>query len=132
MTTAKYLGIFMDHSKANLIEFTDEQEEFKTIKSDFTHEEKEISMSKGENRMHNKEQQMQQEYYNALSDVILNYQKVILFGPTDAKIELYNILKDDTKFKNIMLDSASTDKLSANQQFAFVKNYFQKHLFPTL
>ena len=86
MTTAKYLGIFMDHSKANLIEFTDEQEEFKTIKSDFTHEEKEISMSKGENRMHNKEQQMQQEYYNALSDVILNYQKVILFGPTDAKI----------------------------------------------
>lgn len=132
MTTAKYLGIFMDHSKANLIEFTDEQEEFKTIKSDFTHEEKEISMSKGENRMHNKEQQMQQEYYNALSDVILNYQKVILFGPTDAKIELYNLLKDDTKFKNIMLDSASTDKLSANQQFAFVKNYFQKHLFPTL
>lgn len=132
MTAAKYLGIFMDHSKANLIEFTEEQVEFKSIESDFTQEEKEISMSKGENRMHNKEQQMQHEYYKALSEVILNYQKVILFGPTDAKIELYNLLKDDTKFKNIMLDSASTDKLSANQQFAFVKNYFQKHLFPTL
>ncbi len=132
MATAKYLGIFMDHSRANLIEFTEEQDLIKTIESEFTHEEKELSMSKGENRMHNKEQQMQLEYYKALGEEILNYQKVILFGPTDAKIELYNLLKEDNKFKNIMLDSASTDKLSENQQFAFVKKYFQKHLFTIL
>ena len=45
--------------------------------------------------MHNKEQQQQTAYFKQLADVIKNYDAVVLFGPTDAKAQLYNILKAD-------------------------------------
>jgi hypothetical protein len=56
MTTAKNLGIWMDHSSAHVMEFTTDPIETNIIFSKFTHEEKEHSLGKGENLMHNKEQ----------------------------------------------------------------------------
>ncbi len=48
--------------------------------------------------MHNKEQQQQSEYYKTLGETIKNYDDVLLFGPTNAKVELLNILKADISF----------------------------------
>lgn len=94
MTAAKRLGIWMNHSNAHLMEFTTD---IKTniVESEFNHQEKEHSLGKNENLMHNKEQHKQAEYYKKLGDVIRNYDEVLLFGPTDAKVELLNILKAD-------------------------------------
>jgi hypothetical protein len=91
MTTAKQLGIWMDHSSAHLMEFTTEPIEANIITSKFTHQEKEHSLDKGEHLMHNKEQHQQSDYYKKLGEVIKNYEDVILFGPTDAKVELLNL-----------------------------------------
>ena len=101
MIKAKYLGIWMDHSTANLMDFSTNPMETKVIKSNFTHEEKELSMTKGENRMHNKEQQFQGGFYKELGEYILHYEEVLLFGPTDAKVELLNILKADHLLQSI-------------------------------
>jgi hypothetical protein len=127
MKTAKELGIWMDHSKAHLMEFTRETTETKTIHSHFSHQEKEHTLSKSENLMHNKEQHKQAEYYKKLGAIIRNYDSVILFGSTDAKTELYNILKEDHHFLNIKIKIKQTDKMTDNQQHAFVKDYFEKN-----
>jgi len=125
MTTAKNLGIWMDHSSAHLMEFTDTIET-KTIDSKFTHEAKEQSLDKSENLMHNKEQHQQSEYYKKLGEIIKNYEGVILFGPTDAKVELFNILRADHLFAKIKIEIKQTDKMTEHQQHAFVRDHFSK------
>lgn len=126
MTTAKCLGIWMDHSSANVMEYTTDPIETKTIESTFTHEVKEDSLNKSEYLMHNKEQLNQAAYYKKLCEIIENYQEVFLFGPTDAKKELFNILKDDLHFAKIKIDMKQTDKMTVNQQKALVREHFSK------
>jgi hypothetical protein len=127
MTSAKKLGIWMDHANAHLMEFTTDPIETKTVESKFTHEVKELALHKGENRMHNKEQHQQAEYYDKLGDVIKKYEEVVLFGPTDAKVELFNHLTKDHHFDKVKIKVEHADKMTENQQHAFVKKYFSKH-----
>jgi hypothetical protein len=124
MTAKKKLGIWMDHSNAHLMEFENAASGSKTIESPFTHQVKEDSLEKSEHLMHNKEQQQQAAYYKQLGEVIKNYEEVLLFGPTDAKTELLNSLKKDHHFDNIKIEIKQADKLSENQQHAFVREYF--------
>jgi hypothetical protein len=128
MKTAKELGIWMDHQTAHLMEFTTGPIEKTTIDSKFTHEEKELALGKSESLMHNKEQHEQADYYKALGAIIRNYNNVVLFGPTDAKVELLNILREDHRFADIVIEIKQADKMTTNQQTAFVKNYFSKRL----
>ncbi len=114
----------MDHANAHVMEFTIDPIETKTITSKFTHEEKEHSLSLNENLMHNKEQHMQRDYYKKLGETIRNYGEEVLFGPTDAKVELFNILKKDHLFSNVKIEIKQTDKMTENQQHAFVKDHF--------
>ncbi|MBY0433594.1 MAG: hypothetical protein K2U26_05755 [Cyclobacteriaceae bacterium] len=118
----------MDHANAHIMEFTTDPIETKTISSKFTHKVKELSLHQGENRMHNKEQHQQSEYYDRLGDVIKKYDEVVLFGPTDAKVELFNHLLKDHHFEKIRIKVEHADKMTENQQHAFVKKYFSKHL----
>ena len=59
-----------------------------------------------------------------IGEKILNFSEVILFGPTDAKVELFNILKANHNFENIKIDVQQADKMTDNQQHAFVRNHF--------
>lgn len=115
----------MDHANAHLIEFTKDTIETKTLSSKFTHQEKEHSLGKSEHLMHNQENHQEAEYYKGLAAIIMNYEDVILFGPTNAKTELYNILKADHHFDKIKIVVQQADKMTENQQFAYVKEYFQ-------
>ena len=128
MTKAINLGIWMDHSSAHLMEYSPDLMESKTIESKFTHQEKRQSISKGENLMHNKEQHQQSDFYHKLGGVISNYQAVVLFGPTDAKTELFNLLRADKRFEGVKIDVEPADKMTENQQHAFVKAHFSKTL----
>ena len=125
MTAPKNLGIWMDHSSANLMELTTD---IKTniIASKFTRDTKENSLDKSENLMHNKEQHQQSEYYKKLGMAIRNYEEVLLFGPTTAKNELANLLKDDHHFEKIKVVVKHADKMTENEQHAFVRKYFSR------
>lgn len=127
MSIAKKIGIWMDHANAHIMEFTKNPSEAQSIHSKFTHQDKEESLSKSENLMHNKEQHQQAGYYKQLGDVIRHYEEVVLFGPTEAKTELFNILRADHRFADIKIETMQTDKMTENQQHAFVKSYFGKH-----
>ncbi len=118
------LGIWMDHSTAHLIEFNGVQMNTLLISSGFTQEVKTDTLEKSEHIMHNKEQDQQWSYYKKISSVIEKYQEVILFGPTDAKKELFNKLKANQAFNNIKIDLKTTEKMTEKQEYAFVKDYF--------
>lgn len=121
---ANKLGIWMDHANANLIEFEVAPITTNTISSKFTHTEKEHSLSKSESLMHHKEQHQQAEYYKELSDIIREYSEVLLFGPTDAKIELYNLIKKNHLYKDIKIEIKQTDKMTEKNQHKFVRDFF--------
>jgi len=126
MTVSKRLGIWMDHSNAHLMEFTSDPIKTTNIDSKFTHEEKVLAQDKSEGLMHHKEQQEQSAYYKRLGETISHYDEVLLFGPTDAKVELFNILKADHLFNHIKINVKQADKMTEHQQHAFVKENFSK------
>jgi stalled ribosome rescue protein Dom34 len=126
-TTVKKLGIWMDHSMANLMEFTTDPILTKTIHSDTSQHGKSSDFGKNENLMHNKEQHQQSEYFKKLGEAIKNYDEVILFGPTTAKAQLLNLLAEDQHFAKIKIEVKQTDKMTENQQHSFIKEYFTKH-----
>ena len=125
MTTTKQLGIWMDHASAHLMAYTDD---IKTdvILSESTYAEKEKTLQKGESMMHNKNQQQLAEYYKTIGESVKNYDDVLLFGPTNARVELLNILKADMHFNKIKIETTPADKMTENQEHAFVRDYFSK------
>lgn len=122
--TRKKIGVWMDHSIAHLMEFSSNAFEVKTIESNFTSQQKLISLLKGEHHLHDIELQKQAKYYKKLVDVVKKYQEVILFGPTSAKEELFNVLNADNRFEDIKIQVKQTDKMTAKEQHAFVRDFF--------
>jgi stalled ribosome rescue protein Dom34 len=125
MEIKKNIGIWMDHSNANLIDLQTGKSDH-TIVSEFDFETKEEALQRSENIMHNKRQQMNEAFYKEIGSELVNYKHVLLFGPTDAKTELNNYLKKDSKFKDIQIEVESADKMTDNEKVAFVKNHFKK------
>jgi stalled ribosome rescue protein Dom34 len=124
MKDTKRMGIWMDHSNAILMDLTKDTIAEKNVISDFMHQERAENMHKSEKLINNKERQQQSEYYKILGNSIKKYKDVVLFGPTDAKDELLELLKSDVKFKNIKIESKHADNMTENQMHDFVKAYF--------
>lgn len=125
MKITKSLGIWMDHSEAHLMALTGDSIETTIITSDSSHHNTESTSNSNENTMHNKENHSEASYYKSIGKIIREYDDVILFGPTTAKNELANILKDDHLYKDIKIEIKSSEKMSENQEHAFVKDYFK-------
>jgi len=124
MDKRKNLGIWMDHSTANLINITEDNINH-SINSKFTFDIKVEALSRSENIMHNKEQQHHEAYYKEIADEILKYDHVLLFGPTNAKLELNNYMNKDLHFKDIKICIEPADKMTNNEKIAFAKNHFE-------
>ena len=128
MKNSKSIGICMDHASAHLIEVGANPMETSVITSTFTHQSKTQSLNKGESLMHQKEQHEQAAYYKLIGEKIIHFDTVLLFGPTSAKVELYNILKQDHRFAAIHFEIKQTDKMTENQEAAFVREFFSEDL----
>lgn len=125
MSATKKLGIWMDHSFAHLMEFTSKHFEIETIESKFPkNNKKNINLAKNESLNPNIDKQQRYDYYKKIGEAIKNYKRVILFGPTDAKVELFDLLSEDERFLKIKFEIKDTDKMTVNQQHNFVKEYF--------
>ncbi len=129
MKSIKRLGIWMDYSNAHLMEFSENPSEIETIESNFTHEEKEKKLAKGESFMHHKEQQMHAVYFKKIAEEILKYDKVLLFGPTNAKLELFNLISKDNRFVKIKIHIEEADKMNASQRQSFINKHFSSPLY---
>ncbi|MDQ2863012.1 MAG: hypothetical protein M3R50_05055 [Bacteroidota bacterium] len=125
MVTEKKIGIWMDHANAHLMEYADPIVTT-IISSDSTHEEKELTLQNGESFMQSKNQQQEAAYYNAIAESIKDYDEVLVFGPTNARVELLNILEEDLHFSKIKIETKPRGKMTENREHAFVRDYFSK------
>lgn len=127
MKRAKKLGIWMDHSIAYLIEFTNNPFEIRTIESEFPENKKELNFDRGANLSINTDKHILCAYYNKIGEAIKNYKQIVLFGPTDAKVELFDVLSEDHRFVKIKVEIKETDKMNLHQQHEFISKYFAKN-----
>ena len=123
MKSKKQLGIWMDHSTAILFESNVNSTENKIIVAQVGEQDEALN-TRDETLIQNKEQNELSGFFNRLSEVIINYDEVLLFGPTNAKTELVNILKSDHHFDEIKIEVKPADKMTENQQHAFVNEHF--------
>jgi stalled ribosome rescue protein Dom34 len=124
MKAKKQAGIFIDHSSAHIMAINSNSITSTRIESTFTAETKHTTLNKNENLMHHKEQHEQSGYYKKIAKSISEFDEVLLFGPTNAKRELSNILKADNRYAKIELELKESDKLTENEQHAFAKAHF--------
>jgi len=125
MKTTKQLGIWMDHSIAYLTKLTNGTIETSSIESVTEVNGDEQVAYKDESHSLNKEQRQLSSYFKKLSDVILENDEVILFGPTEAKSELLNVLKENHLFDKIKIEVKPADKMTEIQRTTFVKEHFK-------
>ena len=124
MKSVKKIGIWMDHSIAHLMEVSNDLVVTNTVKSPPAFPEQIQNLRMDESLMHNKEQNQDRDFFKNLCDVIKDYDEVLLFGPTDAKTELFNILKENRQYEKIKIEVKPADNMTENQEEAFVKEYF--------
>lgn len=125
MKNTKKAGIWMDHSRAFIMELVGDSIFESNVASEFTHEEEEISWNKSEKMMHNKEQHQLASYYKKLTEIMRNFDEILLFGPTSAKDELLNILNENHLFDAIKIEVRSSDKMTGIEMHKLVKEYFK-------
>ena len=125
MKNIKQLGIWMDHSNAYLMELTNDVIVTNRVALESTNNEAEFNFYKGEKLIHKKEQHLQLSYYRKIGEVIKKYQDVVLFGPTDAKNELINLVKTDHLFEDIKIEVKNADKMTEDQMQTFIREYFK-------
>lgn len=116
----KCVGIWMDYTKAYVMSLEGESVTTTELKSEFTWEEMQYAFSKNENLMHNKERNLVKAYFDSIGNSIRNADEVVIFGPTDAKIELLNLLTSNNQYDKIKCSTLTTDKMTENQRIAFV------------
>jgi recombinational DNA repair ATPase RecF len=70
-------------------------------------------------------QQHQLAYYKEISNIIRNYQQVLIFGPVNVENEFYKLLEADHHFKKIKLEIVNTKVLNEVQIHEFVLNHYK-------
>ncbi|MBN2807116.1 MAG: hypothetical protein JXR22_10705 [Prolixibacteraceae bacterium] len=123
MKTTKQLGIWMDHSVAYLMEYDKDGLSTATLQPRNDEADKSFN-AHDESIIQNKEQNQLASFFKSISEVIGVYDEILLFGPTDAKTELFNVLKNDRHFENIKIELKPSDKMTDNQMHSFVNEHF--------
>jgi hypothetical protein len=129
METSKKVGVWMDYAIAHIMEFSEKPFEVKTIESKFSSNEKAGGLAKGEKHLHSKEKQCKTDYFKAIAKVLMAYDKVLLFGPTNAKTELFNLLSEDNHFFKTKIHLKETNKMTLNQRNKFLHDHFASPLY---
>ncbi|MDN3677812.1 hypothetical protein QWY90_10875 [Flavobacterium paronense] len=123
MNTSNPIGIFMDYSIAHIMELSEIPNEIQTIESKFASkliEEK----NKGEKHLCKLAKECNAKYFKKIGETILLYSTVLLFGPTDAKADLYNMLSEDPRFFRIKAYLKETGIMTLNQRNKFMNDFF--------
>lgn len=125
MIQVNKIGVYLDYTHAHMLELTIDSHRSKTIESNFSSHDIKEALSKGENHMHNKENKFYAIYFRNIMDYIIHYNEILIFGPTHAKDELFNMIKQDYLFSNKIIDVSSSDQLDSKEQYLFISNFYK-------
>lgn len=76
--------------------------EIQIIACDFTVDKKKRNTYRKETT--NSDIKRKYEYYNQIGNAIINYDKIILFGPSEAKIDFFDTLSEDERFYKLKVE----------------------------
>ncbi|MDD4972291.1 MAG: hypothetical protein PHT07_22920 [Paludibacter sp.] len=123
--TNKKLGIYIDYTNAYLMELIGKNIVSRNIEFESGKTDKEATrINKSDSTETKTEYHLQTAYYLEISEIIRNYNQVVLFGPADVKNNLYTQLEFDHDFDHIKIQNINTDKMTQNQIHDFVKEYY--------
>jgi hypothetical protein len=133
----KKIGVWLDHHHAHFIELNNGEIVTQTIESGYTRHPREegegasgsrfgMHPTNNENNRNNKMQNELKSYYKLISERLSKYNHILLFGPTTAKNELFNFMKQSKCFSGIRVDVRNSGKLTENQLKAFVREHFSQ------
>jgi len=126
MKKIKQLGIFMDHAHAFLMELENGLIISRNIVSGWEDAQQKDKEDNDNTKFNSSEKKfLQSAFYKEISNIMRHYQQVVLFGPTDAKNELYNLVRTDHNFENTIIELKTTDEMSATDRQKFVVRYFK-------
>lgn len=126
MKTSKKLGIYIDYTNAFLMEMINKMIVSRNIKFEYNAKIQNHSMDKlSLPSSGNPDKHLQSAYMIEISDIISNYNQVVLFGPNETKNELFNLLEFDHNFDHIKIENVNTGKMNENQTHDFVKEYYK-------
>jgi len=128
MKNANQLGIWMDNSVAYLMEFTTKPFEIQTIVCEFPLEEKHTNTSKKKDLTNSAKNYILNKYYNKIGQAIIKYKKIVLIGPSNAKLDFFDFLSEDERFLKLKIEIKDADKMDVNQQHDFIKEFFVQDL----
>jgi len=121
MKKNKQLSIWMDYSNALLMELCNHMIVSTRIEVKPSEDDDEKANDQIPTQEHIRHQL---DYFKEISDVVINYQEVLLFGPTEAKSELMALLKKDCHFKNILFQLVNTNKMNDDSIHKFVVDHY--------
>ena len=122
MKPLRKMAIWMDYSKAHIIEFTDKAREIDII--EIHKNQNTYDQNPHLNHQNQVGEENRKAFFKKLSHCMEGYDKVLLFGPTQAKNELSNLWQENKKNTLKDMDVITTGRLSEHQRCRFVNNYF--------
>ena len=129
----KKAGIWLDHAVAHLIKVKNEKMVVENIFSGVethlrykgeTGTGTKLGKTRSTNKEHGKhrrEENQLNEYYKTLTDSIKKFDVIFLFGPTTAKAELLNWIRDKKSVSDKTFIVDSSEEMTFNQMVAKVK-----------
>jgi len=136
----KQIGVWMDHSKAlivghdngsaTLLETVDSPYE-RIIREPGEGDDKtrftgnSEHSSNNEYRKNNTSQNELNEYFKMLEGKVKMYDDILLFGPSTAKEQFRNRLRENKSFDGKWLSVQPADKMTENQLLAFVRDFYK-------
>lgn len=114
-------GVWMDNNKASVISTTsgNEFEIVHTIKSD------DHRGGGSEHSINNAKQGDNVKFFKSISALLVNYDKLLIFGPGKAQEQFKNHLEADAQFSKKKISIESADQLTDPQMIAQVREFFK-------
>lgn len=122
----KVAAVWLDNEEALIIANNSGSE----TSSEFSVQEKvhskESHGSGSEHSMHKSEQSNNLKYFKSISNLLVSYEDIFLFGPGQSQEQFQNHLNEDTHFKNKKISIGSAQHLTNPQMLAKVREHFSR------
>ena len=123
------LGIWIDYSFANLFEFSLIGEPSTSLISKLVRKEEEPNTLANRNELHYAKKNLQNAFYEQLLEKIIAYDRVVLFGDSEAKIDFFQLLSSNRHYDRIIVELKHVDSLTEFQQQEFVSAFFLRSVY---
>lgn len=120
-----HAGVWLDNAKAIIITNNSDNE-----KEEYTIQNK-VKATAGhsggnEHTMNNAKQTESLKYFKSVSNLLVNYDEILIFGPGKSQEQFQHHLQEDAQFKSKKITIDSAEQLTDPQMIAKVREHFKK------